>query len=162
MTDSEQWPSDENRTVGSDYLVAFGQVTLAYNLLESMMGRIFTHCAPLETEYADKLFHLLNNRERIELLSAFVSKNEQDLQARAAILHCVLCYDICTENRNILMHVILLDIDETTAKWTKKASQDPTRIVEFHASLTDLRLVADQIVDTLRYARSLHLFHAVS
>ena len=120
--ENERWPSEENRAGESnDHLVAFGQITLAYNLLESMAERVFKRCAPLDSlNFAKGLFHKLTNRDRIDLLKAFVNKNESAPDVRDALLHFVLCYDICTENRNILMHVILLSVDETTAKWTKK------------------------------------------
>jgi hypothetical protein len=156
--DDDEWPPIENRAVASNrYLVAFGQITLAYNVLESIMEQIFERCAPLDPKPAKTLFHSLNNRERIDLLASFVRKNEKDAAFRDAIEHCVKCYNICTDNRNILMHVIALDVNETTAKWTKRASQKPDRIIEFHAPLGDLRLVADEIAETFRYAWSIHL-----
>jgi hypothetical protein len=33
-------PTDEDRAVQDEYLIAFGQVTLAYNLLESMIEQL--------------------------------------------------------------------------------------------------------------------------
>jgi hypothetical protein len=44
----DKWPTDEDRTVPDEYLIAFGQVTLAYNLLEGMIEQIFDRCAPLD------------------------------------------------------------------------------------------------------------------
>jgi hypothetical protein len=153
----DKWPTDEDRTVPDEYLIAFGQVTLAYNLLEGMIEQIFERCAPLDPEDSKKLFHSLNNRERTDLLSAFAKRNEKDEAICEAIQHCVLCYDICTANRNVLIHVVALDVSKTTAIWTKRASHNSNRINEFQTPLTELRLVADQIAESFRYAWGVHL-----
>jgi hypothetical protein len=55
------------------------------------------------------------------------------------------------------MHVVALDVSETIALWTKRASHNSNRINEFHAPLTELRLVAHQIAETFRYAWGVHL-----
>src|ERR1700733_3809812 len=89
MADDDQWPPEEDRTASDDYLIAFGQITLLYNFLENMMERLFQRCAPLESQYAQLLFHQLNNRERIDLLSAFIRTNEKDEKAKDALQACV-------------------------------------------------------------------------
>jgi hypothetical protein len=153
MADDDQWPPEEDRTASDDYLIAFGQITLLYNFLENMMERLFQRCAPLESQYAQLLFHQLNNRERIDLLSAFIRTNEKDEKAKDALQACVLHYDICTDNRNILMHVISDGVSEVTglARFTKRASQNPAREIEFHVPTTDLKLVAEQMAETIRF-----------
>ena len=47
MTEGDQWLPEEDRTAANEYLIAFGQITLLYNFLESMMERLFRQCAPL-------------------------------------------------------------------------------------------------------------------
>jgi hypothetical protein len=150
----DQWPTEEHRVASDDYLIGFGQITLLYNHLQDLMERIFRECAPLERDYAQSLFHRINNRERTDLLSAFVQANEKDENARNALKHYVLHFDICTENRNILMHVISDGLSEVTkvARFTKRASQNPARQIEFHVSIDDLRLVADQMAETLLFS----------
>jgi hypothetical protein len=156
----DEWPPEEDRTASDDYLIAFGQVTLLYNFLESQMERLFERSAPLEPKYAELLFHRLNNREKADLFSAFVRANEKDEKAKDALLECILHFDICTDNRNILMHVISDGISEATgmARFTKRASQNPTRKIEFHVPIDDLRAVADQLAQTIRFAFSLSSF----
>lgn len=118
----DQWPPDDDRAASDEFLIAFGQITLLYNLLQTMMERIFEASAPLESDYAKLLFHRLNNRERIDLFSAFIRKNERDEKARDVMLECILHYDVCTENRNILMHVIADGLSEATGspRFTKR------------------------------------------
>ena len=156
--DLDGWPSERDQIASVPYIHAFGQVTLSYNMMEIMMGNLFTTCVPMELDFAERLFHKLNNRERIDLLSALVRTNEKESEAREAILHCIRCYDICTDNRNILMHVTLDDLDATAVLLKKRASQDPTRDIIFHVPLTDLRLVADQIGQTFQYTYDLFIW----
>jgi hypothetical protein len=158
----DQWPPDDDRVASDENLIAFGQITLLYNWLESVMERLFQRCAPLESRYAQLLFHQLNNRERTDLLSAFIQANEKDEKTKDALQTCVLHYDICTDNRNILMHVISDGFSEVTgtAKFTKRASKNPTRKIEFHVPISDLRLVADQMAQTIHFAFSLSTFMA--
>ncbi len=107
MASSEnEWPAPEHQLAPNDYLAALGQATFVYNMLESMMSNVFVCCAPLKAEDAKALFHKINNRDRVDLLSNFVAHNENNAQVKNIILHCIDYYDICTENRNILMHAI--------------------------------------------------------
>jgi len=101
---ASEWPPEQYRLAPNDYLAALGQLTFVYNMLESMMRNIFIKYLPFAEDYARMLFHKLNNRDRIDLLSAFVKENEKDNDVSEAILYCINCFDICTENRNILMH----------------------------------------------------------
>ena len=49
-------------------------------------------------------FHRSNNRDRVDLLTAVVNKNEPDDGIRERVLWALQCFDICTANRNVLMH----------------------------------------------------------
>ena len=151
MDENDPWPSEKYELAPNDYLAAFGQVTLVYNMLENMMGHIFEICAPLEDAFAKSLFHKLNNRDRVDLLSAFVRENEEEPETRDAILHCILCYEICTENRNMLMHSTYFDM-RNVAKLVKRASKDPTRELHFDVPLVQLRRLADETADVFAYA----------
>jgi hypothetical protein len=56
------------------YTHAFGQIALTYNVLERLVAELFMALSPLQLEFAEKLFHKLNNRDRIDLLAGFVKK----------------------------------------------------------------------------------------
>jgi hypothetical protein len=156
------WPSEEYTLAPNDYLAAFGQATLVYNMLESVMSHLFVRVAPLEEDYAFKLFHSLNNRERVDLLSGFVCKNEADQLVADALLHCILCYDLCTQNRNILMHSTYFDMSfhesEASSRLVKRANKDPMRELHFEVPLLELRSVADQITEVFIYVREIYGF----
>jgi hypothetical protein len=157
MADSDtQWPDDYHRLTSNDYLLAFGQVALVYNLLEGAMRDIFIIIAPLPREFAEDFAHRLNNRDLIDLLSALIQKNETDVTVREALEHCLACYDTCTENRNILLHV---EVDvRAESMFHKRASKNARRRVKFEVSVKDMREIAEQMGHTFSYAMSLDSF----
>jgi hypothetical protein len=57
------WPLPQNYLAAPDIVHAFGQITLAYNAVASLMERIFVFQSALEQDYAQRLFHKLNNRD---------------------------------------------------------------------------------------------------
>jgi len=158
---NDHWPSEKYELAPPNYLVALGQATFVYNMLVSIMSQLFVRVAPLESEYALRLFHSLNNRERVDLFSGFVHKNEKDQIVADALLYCILCYNICTENRNILMHSTYFEINDGETRLVKRASNDPKREIHFDIPLLELRNVADQIADIFIYAREIYgvIFH---
>jgi hypothetical protein len=164
MSDSEkEWPVPENQLAPNDYLAALGQATFVYNMLESMMGSVFVACAPVEAEAARALFHKLNNRDRVDLLTDFVNHNEKDAAVKRIILSCINYYDICTENRNILMHAIYFNPNlkpDQSPLLVKKAKNDYKREVHYDVPLHELRKVADDMVNSFRLAIELNGFLA--
>jgi hypothetical protein len=162
-TSDTEWPLPEHQLAPNNYLAALGQATFVYNMLESMMSSVFPSCAPLEIEAARTLFHKLNNRDRVDLLTDFVTHNEKDKQVKSVILHYINCYDICTENRNILMHAIYFNPNlqpDQSPLLVKKAKNDYKREIHFDVPLQELRNVADGMVRSFQLAMELYGFLA--
>lgn len=153
------WPQYGAQFGTVAHLHALGQITLMYNYVEMVAGSLFNQCMPTEAEFTDALFHKLNNRDRVDLFSAVIASAEKDAAAREALLHYLLCYNICTENRNILMHALHYSHGHlehaTPIMLTKKASQDPRRELHFEFPLADLRLIADQMYENFQYGNEL-------
>jgi hypothetical protein len=163
ISSENEWPPPEHQLAPNDYLAALGQVTFVYNMLESVMDNVFVCCAPLKAEDAKVLFHKMNNRDRVDLLTDFVAHNEKDAQVKSIILHCARCYDICTENRNILMHAIYFNPNlkaDQTPILVKRAKKDPLREVHYDVPLSDLRIFADDMVKSFKLAIELYGFLA--
>jgi hypothetical protein len=155
MTDAkdiEGWPNSFNRVANAAQIHALGQVTLVYNYLEEAVGRVFIEAMPTNQAFSEQLYHKLNNRDRIDLLTAVTQASDRDADVKEAILHLLNCHDICSENRNILMHAIIDSVDADIVTAFKKASRDPTREIQFRLPLADLRLVADEMSLMFVYA----------
>lgn len=153
------WPSDYARMATVAQTHALGQITLIYNVLEEQFSRVFKRCLPTKEEFSERLFHNLNSRDRLDLLTAIIENSSRDKEAKAAILHLLLCYDICTENRNIIMHSVGFNSSEDDLlHLSKKASKDPSRDIKFRVPLSDLRMIADDMEEAYRFALRLEFW----
>jgi hypothetical protein len=139
------WPARPNIFGNVAQVHALGQITLSYNHLESMLALIFQDCMPMEEDSANQLFHKLNNRDRIDLLVAIIRSSDFHSKAKDALNHLFRCYDICTENRNILLHATHDESYAGVLHISKKSSNNPAVVNRFKIPLADLRLVAEQM-----------------
>jgi hypothetical protein len=154
------WPRKEARLASVNYVHAIGQAALGYNLAEQVFEQIFCLIVPLSINNAQRWFHSLNNRDRIDLVCSLSRNNEHNKKVRESILFAMHYYDVCTENRNIILHSVGYGSRKKPIglKLTKVASKDPTRIIEFHLSLSEIRLVADQMYEGFLYMWRLYGF----
>jgi len=152
----EEWPEFHRRIGDAQQVHAFGQISLTYNYLEDVCSTIFDECLPTDPAFSTRLFNELNNRNRIGLLKAFVEANEKESEPKAAIMHFINCYDICTENRNILMHSLLQSADADIVAFSKRRSKPPFRENVFRLPLADLRATADEMAAVLDYGFALN------
>jgi hypothetical protein len=131
MIDADEWPYSFNTIAPAAQLHALGQITLVFNYLEESIGNIFKVAMPTNSAFSEAMYHKLNNRDRVDLLAAIVRESSKEDDIKEAILHLLTCYSICADNRNILMHAILESADADIISLSKKASRDPTRLIEF-------------------------------
>lgn len=153
------WPDETRWLASAEFTHALGNLTLAYNFLEEAIGMLFSTYMPIDKSAAEALYHKLNNRERIDLLTALLGQNEKRPDVQTSVLHLVACYDICTENRNILMHSITTAPDaQGMFRLGKRARNDPKRTTEFQVDTTKIRQIADETSDIFDAAVMLHLW----
>ena len=102
-------------------------------------------------------FHRSNNRDRVEMLKAIVTKNEHDHDIRDCVLWALQCFDICTNNRNVLVHARSEhQYRSSTMRLSKKHRTDPNRTSHYPLKLNDLREVADDMGALLDFMVHLH------
>lgn len=81
---------------------AVGEIILLHNDLASSLFVYFHHYLKLPTSVRGFLFDTLNNKARVDLLTRLASgAHPDDLEA---ISYALKCFNICTENRNIIAH----------------------------------------------------------
>jgi hypothetical protein len=142
------WPSEGGRITDDAHIHALGQMTLLYNYLEETLAWIFIELFPAKKDFAEKLFHDANNRQRVDILREIVLHSEEDVDVRDCILFALRAFDICTDNRNILSHSVLVDTSEpqlSRIRLSKRRSKKLRELVDFDIPLSDLRGVADDI-----------------
>jgi hypothetical protein len=142
------WPDEKHRITSVEFIHAFGQLSLAYNYLEDCMGLIFGRFLPINLLEAEALYHRLNNFDRMSILTGLVTNSSESDEIKSHVLHLIECYDICTENRNILMHSIVFPKDGIT-RLLKRARRDTARTVRFDVRTQDLQNLADTTMEIL-------------
>jgi hypothetical protein len=93
-------------------------------------------------------------------MTELVKHNEKDLALAEQVLFAINCYDICTENRNILLHATNANTNYETMviELRKRASKNPLRELQFEVPLELLRRVADEMSQTLEFVSALWYF----
>lgn len=151
----DEWPSRNNKIADAAHVHAIGQFSLAYNNLEELFGYVFQCTFPAGGDYSEILFHSLNNRERVDMLEAlfrFHDSNNKELFER--VLYALRCFDICTANRNVVMHAVTDHEAGSTPellRLRKKAHNNPLRNTSYEVPLEMLRKVADDTMVVFDY-----------
>jgi hypothetical protein len=166
MTDSKNpewpgWPTDQRHNVGHPlHIHALGQITLLYNFLENFLFSLFAKYIPIGNDAASNIYYSINNRTRIVLLIELVKQREADATLIEYILFGINCYEICTENRNILLHSTTSKSDPVTLvmELRKRAAKDPLRDLFFEMPLPLIRQVADEMGETVSFISNLWYF----
>jgi hypothetical protein len=156
----DEWPEPFFRVATVEQLHALGQITLIYNALEEEFGNVFNRAMPTSPDFSQRLFHNLSNRDRTDLMAAVVKTAILPDDGKAALDALIVAYDICTENRNIVMHSVgFREPGTDLLKLTKKASRgDPSKTIDFSVPLPTLRQIADDMATTLRFATRLDVW----
>jgi hypothetical protein len=151
------WPVKEHRTGSDAQLHAMGQISLIYNELEEWLSFLFEQLFPASLSASKSLYNRLNNRDRVDLLTATVEVKEEDEILRDHILWALRCFDICNANRNTLLHARSEYYrNAKTFRLLKQARDDPTVDQEYPLRLSELRSVADDMARTLDFMVNLH------
>lgn len=158
MTFSEEWPTHAGR---DDLVHAIGANVQHYNSLENALTGIFHEYLALPYDALNFLFETLHNRARVDLIKALLEAREPDADIRAAVLHCLKCFDICTENRNILIHATNRDqVEGERHLFTKSAPDKSGALILYWLSVDDIRRAADSTSATYNFLARLWLVAA--
>jgi hypothetical protein len=144
--------------MGTDaQLHAMGQISLVYNEIEDWFSFLFEQLFPTEPDFAARLFHRSNNKDRVDVLKAIVSKSEPDHDIRDRALWALECFDICTTNRNVLAHARSeYEHRSSTMRLVKKSRADHNRTNYYPLKLKQLRDIADEMGAVLDFMVHLH------
>jgi hypothetical protein len=159
---SEKWPGERYEMgIPPGYLHALGMVTFAYNQLEVILGIVLESCLTEPDRLRAQIVDKLNNRERVDLLTEIATNFLTNRQIADHLLFGLKCFNICNENRNVLMHAVHREQDSEHASLEKRASGGPLRKIVFDLPLTDFRRVAEETIETSYFLMSnvQHRYH---
>jgi hypothetical protein len=159
MPESETWPKESNTLADPRHIQAIGQFALLFNYAEAAVEEIFLIYFPTEKEYSENLFVKLSNRDRVDLLCKIAQRSEKNPTVLGLVLDGLRFFDICTDNRNIVMHATNdMDAQTDIIRFAKRARNNPKITNWYDVSLEDMRRVADDAAATFLFLFGLYLF----
>lgn len=125
-----------------DYAEAVGQVSLLWNMIEDSLAYLLGRYLRLGSESANALFGMLGNRARVDLLSFISEKEEKDSEMLDKVRHLVRCFNICRDNRNIVVHSsVRLSASLQPEDTVKRSGSSPGRFVSYGYDLGQITQV---------------------
>jgi len=94
----EEWPN-YYWALPEDQIHAIGVISLNHNRLERIFREMFIYC----TGETESIFHQLTNKKRIKKIEELLDCTSRP-DYRQAVIDFLKAYDICTDNRNAIMH----------------------------------------------------------
>jgi hypothetical protein len=157
--DSDNWPAPRYDIGQPKHIHALGVAAVMYNQLEFSLFCLLMDYTGMSSETTQWLFANTNNNLRLELLKRSAPEKEYDAATLKHVLHFADCFDICAENRNILMHSMVQRADDDAVlNFAKSSRNNPTKVNRLHLRLGDIRRVADEIASSCTYGMRLHTF----
>jgi hypothetical protein len=142
-----------------DHIHALGVVAANYNSLEMTFYSLFCEYFGI-SDSAAALFAQFKNNFRIDALKVVLDKYEADQKVADSVLHFLRCFNICADNRNILMHSLLEVYEQGPDHllFRKSARHHPEQQIGLQFDLSAMREVADDIWTVEDYCRELYIF----
>lgn len=158
MADTDPWPIDLFQLIPDQHAHALGFLVNHYNRAENRLFQLVDILLKNEAAARRTINHRLNNNDRLDLLRQLAE--ERSSEERDHILHAVQCFDICAENRNILMHAMIEETGEAPESFAARKRHATKAGVEirFDLPLETLRKAADQTAAIFYYLMALHLY----
>jgi hypothetical protein len=157
-----EWSGDYFGPGLADHLHALGVIALNYNRLEETFYALF--CEYFGTTPSTAiLFSQFKNNFRLEAFKVVVCEYEKDPAVVEALGYFASCYNVCADNRNILMHSAFDAVQpgDTTLKLLKSARNDPRKHTNLPFDIPTLRRTADEIWSVDHYGVDL-LFYSLT
>jgi hypothetical protein len=131
-----------------DDIMAVGVISLTYNQLENMFRALFSVVTDMNEYQVAAIFDRLAQNSRLDAFKQILGKTTLPEILNDRLLHFCNGYDICTSNRNSIMHSHSGGVYTSITRNTRgillsKYSRSGNKIVR-PASLEDLRRVVDE------------------
>lgn len=137
---SDYWPKYQ---VGPrESIFALGVVGVKYAQLEFALTRIFATTLGISLDLGSMLMPKMTNYIRLRLLRERLPSCLWSAEVQDMVLHFVQAFEICAENRNLLMHSNIASMSQD-AIILYKTNRDG-RTVLCNPELRELRQVADE------------------
>lgn len=134
----DNWPGSLDLPGPSALLEAVGAFALLYNRLEVGLYSFLSFYLADKPETAMQIWISLHNRERVDLIKTMAAEYD-DEDAVEVVGHAMLHFDLCCENRNLLLHAIPFQQDEQSVVLIKTTSKLPKQMSAYLFTLEETR-----------------------
>ena len=141
MTDSPAWDAGLMKLGPPEHIHAVGAFALYYNDLEMTLYTLFQHFVKLPADALGYLFITLNNRDRVNLVKKVAASDCDGVEIHA-VEHAFKCFDICSENRNLLLHAIPTGHDANSITVAKPVTDKKGEVARYTFNLDQIREAA--------------------
>ena len=101
----------------------------------------FTELLRIPFASLNELFEMLHNRARVDLMKSLLRRKGIEREEVEAFEHAFHCFDICSENRNFLLHATLVEIeDEGNFIFSKATGNSRGYSVAFRLDIADIAI----------------------
>lgn len=155
MTDTEEWDADLASIGSRDHLHAVGAFALYYNAAEMSLFGFFQRYAPGAPNVQAHLFGTMNNRQRIDFIKLMATDRE-GVEEASAIHHAASLFDICAENRNLVLHAIPgWEEEDGTLTFLKASAGKHGHLAVYAFTVDEIRAAARATAATEEYCMDL-------
>ena len=152
MDTAKEWDADLDYIGSRDHVHAVGAFALYYNTLEMALYGLLQRYLKGSIEAHSYMHSSLNNRQKVDFIKLMATHRE-DADGADAVHHAMKCFDICAENRNLLLHAIPKLAEGVGADLVlmKETARKPGYLTTYDFSLDQIRGAAIAADETETY-----------
>lgn len=150
-------PINAQRFGTADEVYAIGAVIVAWNLCEGVLFQLLMRAAKLQPKTATRVFNLLGNQSRLDLLR-LESSSRLDPEDNERVLNFITAYGICLENRNLIAHSqIYMNAADDGLSLLKISSKDRITYNQYTVPTAEMMDVAVTTYDLAQWGMAVSL-----
>lgn len=150
------WQEITNKVGSAEQLEAMGAVASLYNDLEYTFFGLLTGLSNGEFESSRAQFLSMRNPARLALFRKQLQQTTEPGYSVERLSHFADCFEICAQNRNLLMHSWTWNLaDGADSLLVLKSTRKPTGFEHLNFTSAELRAVATEIWRVNQFGQTL-------
>jgi hypothetical protein len=146
------WPLEGHKIESVAHVHAFGMIALSSAMMEEALTLLLVQLLHMKSQIAIPLVHKLTIRERSDLFRQLANEQHSEHgHLTGDLIYAIDCFEICNENRNILVHALYEGLDRVTAtmKVSKRSKNNPLNEFKLELSVPALQQTAEELGNTV-------------
>jgi hypothetical protein len=158
-TPGREWPPKFYEGSSAPHMEALGIVSAIYNHLEYTVFLLILTYSQLGHDVAKSLFERMSNWQRLKFLQDCSESRTERNPMHEHVMNFIDCFEIVAENRNTLMHSMILGADgDEILRFYKSSKAAPSIYKELRLNVTIIREAAFSLQDVDVYGTNIWLW----